>query len=364
MFIGNPPTETNELGEDIKSEKEHFHLMEMRNNKSALVNGINDRYLVFQRPIEGSNTLLDAESEYFNDEDSDLCLGFVNCSLIHERHDTVKLDYNNLNPKLYQFTPEGDTDRTQIFVNIDTSVFTPLIYQLPDGAIIKDTYHYGKQFYGFILEVEENLTSLDPGKTLRIYGYDHRYEETHMMEPYHMYELIVDARYATKEELEEHGVSEENIETLKYANHSISISHTGMNKKDRKTFFRMRSMYTKNSSTRMLKLNGPLFTTQIIGTLPVKEARELIKKAKDINQIPKDTQFTYTYVSKSDYKDIETWFEEGIMKALEAAGKANAHAVTLTDDIPITLKDARRVRMQQVLHLSNDGTITSAISNR
>lgn len=365
LFIGDKPAER---------EKEYLSLSEMRNGKMAIFNKQNNRYLTFQKPIDVAEPeIINGESDYFIDQETNTCLGYVNIGLISGYHSQIQLDYKNLNPKFYKFEP-GDShkDKTQFFVNIDTAIFIPLIFKLPEGAVVKDSYHYGRHFYGFILEVEEDLLSTEAASSLIIYGYDTRLPLTHEMNPYHMIEVSADARYATEEERvslyptlrRASSMPEESDSDAELAHYTVSHSHSGMNKKDRKTFFRMRSMYQKTQIPRIVRLNGDLFTNQIIGTIPLKDARERISNAKKMNHVPMDTPYQYWEVPKEGYETEEEWYEKALMPIIKSMDKENIHAITVTDDINIPLRDARSARIQQVLHLHEDGTITSALSNR
>lgn len=368
LFIGNPPSKV----DSMRKSEEMFSLQKMENNKLALQNGLNGRWLSFQKipkDLMVGLKLNQPDSSYIIDQDTDICLGFSNCAGLPGFHEKVTHDYVNLNPRFTHFYPdeEGeDKDISQIFVNIDTSVFTPLIYGIPDGAHVKDTYHYGGHYYGFILEVEDHISATEAANSLKIYGYDNRIPKTHEMACFHMYEVAVDCRFATPEELEE--LKEADPENFnpdnKYTRHVVSISHSGMNKEERKKFFRMRSMYQKNAIARTLHLTGPLFTSYIIGTIPTKAARELIAKAKEINQVPVDTEFHYIYIPQEDFDDEKSWYEKGILPELNGLGDKKIRAVTVTEDIKVRIRDVRKAKIQQVLSMHEDGTITSVLSNR
>lgn len=368
VFIGNPPSKV----DSTKKSEELFSLEKIDNEKLALKNGLNGRWLTFQKipkDLMDDLELIQPDTSYIIDQDTDICLGFSNCASLLGFHEKVTHDYVNLNPRFTHFYPDEeseDKDISQIFVNIDTSVFTPLIYEIPGGAYIKDSYHYGGHYYGFILEVEDHISASEASNSLKIYGYDKRIPETHGMACFHMYEVAVDCRFATPDELEE--LKEADPENFnpdnKYTRHVVSISHTGMNKEERKKFFRLRSMYQKNTNVRTVHLTGPLFTTYIIGTIPTKAARELIAKAKEVNKIPMDMKFNYIHISQDDFDDEKSWYEDGIVPELNKLGDKKIRAVTVTEDIKVRVSDVRKAKIQQVLSMHEDGTITSAISNR
>ena len=369
LFIGNPPSKV----DSNKKNEETFSLETISNNKLILCNNINKRWLTFQKmPEKIISELVLNQSEYpayIMDHDNDICLGFGNCASIPGFHEKVTYDYVNLNPRFTRFYPddvENDTDISQIFVNIDTSVFTPLLYEIPDGAYVKDAYHYGGHYYGFILEVKDIISATEAARGLKIYGYDNRIPNTHEMACFHMYEVAVDCRFATSEELEEIQISDPvnfNSE-YKYTKNVVTISHSGMNKEERKKFFRMRSMYQKSNAPRTVHLTGPLFTTHIIGTTPTKAARELIVQAKEVNLVPSDMEYHYHYIPRDKFKDETDWYENGIVPQLNALGNKKIRAVSVTDDIKVKIRDVRKPKIQQILSLHEDGTITSVLSNR
>lgn len=367
LFIGDPQSV-----DSLKNSEELFSLEKKENNRLILRNNVNGRWLAFQRMpknLTDNPKLNQPDPHYIRDQDTDTLLGFSNCAYILGFHEKVTHEYVNLNPRFTHFHPEDeeeDKDLSQVFVNIDTSVFTPLIYEIPEGAYVKDTYHYGGHYYGFILELEHHISMTEASNSLRIYGYDNRIPKTSEMSCFHMYKLSVDCRFAIEEELKD--IKKMDPEDFnpnnKYRSYVVSISHSGMNNKERKKFFRMRSMYNKNANPRILHLSGPLFTNYIIGTIPTKEARELIEKAKRINHIPVDTDFHYIYISEYDFKDEKDWYNNGIIPQLMELEYEKIRAVTVTEDIRIRIRDVRKARIQQVLSLHEDGTITSVISNR
>ena len=369
LFIGNPPSKV----DSSKKNEERFSLKTMGNNKLALINGINGRWLTFQKIpkdiLAGLQLNQSEDCAYIVDQDNDICLGFSNCAGLPGFHEKVTHDYVNLNPRfthLFLGEMEEDTDISQIFVNIDTSVFTPLLYEIPDGAYVKDTYHYGGHYYGFILEVKDVITATEAAHGLKIYGYDNRIPNTHEMACFHMYEVAVDCRFTTEEELEEiKEMDPENFDpSNKYTRNVVSVSHSGMNKEERKKFFCMRSMYQKSQTARTLRLTGPLFTKYIIGTIPTKAARELIVTAKEVNLVPSDMEYHYIYVPREDFKDEKDWYENGVVAQLNKLGSKKIRAVTVTDDIKVKIRAVRKAKIQQILSLHEDGTITSVLSNR
>ena len=367
LFIGNPPTKV----DSEKKSEEQFSLKEMNGKRLALFNGANGRYLTFPKSssekMAGASLNQSECSSYIIDQDTEICLGFTNCAALPGFREKIAHDYVNLNPRLVRFyTNDDDKDISQIFVNIDTSLFTPLLYEIPDGVCVKDTYHYAGHHYGFILEAEDHISATEASNSIKVYGYDHRLPETHEMARYHMIEFSIDARFVTEEELEE--IKEMDPDNFnpdyKYTKHVVSVSHSGMNKKERKKFFRMRSMYHKSTIPRTLVLTGPLFTSNIIGTIPTKAARELIETAKKVNQVPMDTEVHYHYIPKEKFNDEEDWYTNGVVSKLRELAEQKIHAVTITDDIKINLSDIKETKIQQELALHEDGSITSVISNR
>lgn len=366
LFIGNPSQmdspETNPCG---------FSIVSLRNGNKALKNCVSGRYLTL--PKKGlkddiSYRLLENRCPSALRASSYGCetsLAYTSMASVVTDNLHMVLDSMNLNPRLNFYDREKDTETSQIFVNIDTDLFTPIIYDLPENSVVKDTYHYGKHFCGFVLEVSRKICSEEAASILKIYGYDKRLPETNKMSRFVCIKLSIDSRYATDEEMENMRKTDPIPENERAVLHVASTMASGINETNKTTFFRVRNMYNKNSRARLPKLSGPLFTTNIIGTLPMKDAREKIQNAKVKNGIAVNQNFNYYCISKEGFKDDEDWYQNEVVKLLNEFKEMRIRAITVIGkDINLNVKSLREARIQEVLLLEEDGTIRCIISTR
>lgn len=369
LFIGNPPENVDSQG--------NFSLVEMGNKKTGLEVGVNKRHIPIQN-INPSNMngfefkiSSNTAPAMIKDRISDVDVGLVCASTISGYRMKIAHDTITLHPR-FTFVQDGDkeisdhADISQIFVNIDTNVFVPLIYQLPEGAVVKDTYHYGKHYYGFILELINDVRSTDIAGNIEIYGYDKRLPDSSKMSRYRMINAYINARFATPEE-------EKTIYPLgdpnnhpgtRLIHHVVSVQCSGITKDKKSQFFKSAGMYEKNNRPRLLRLTGPLFATNIIGTAVPKEANELIENAKIKNNVPVGYDHNYCCIPREDYETEADWYYAVVQKLI-SLGENKVRAVALLgDDIKVDSKDVRKAKLQHVISIKEDGTVVSLISNR
>lgn len=370
LFIGNPP-------ENVDSQ-DNFSLVEIGNKKTALELGINKRHIPIQNisPFYANDGFEfkisdDTTESMIKDRVSDINVGTLCGSTISGYRMKITHDTITLHPR-FTFAPHGDKetpdyiDISQIFVNIDTDVFVPLIYQLPEGVTVKDTYHYGKHHYGFILELMGDIRSTDIAGVIEIYGYDKRLPDNSKMSRYRMIKVSVNGRFATQEEVNRMYPLGYPYKSsgLKLKLHTVSVQCSGITKDKKSQFFKSAGMYEKNNRPRLLRLTGPLFTTNIIGTAAPKEANELIENAKIKNNVPVGYEHNYYCISKEEYETEADWYQ-AIVQKLISLGENKVRAVALLgDDIKVDSKDVRKAKLQHVISIKEDGTAVSLISNR
>lgn len=357
LFIGNPP-------ENVDSQ-ESFSLIEMANKKNGLKESISGKVV----PIQNLRASYHVQGHEFKmrkdtmvrravDQSTGIDIGVLGVNTIDHYPLRITHDTLTLHPRFsFARVRESDTKSyNQVFVNIDTDVFVPEIYQIPDGIIVKDTYHYGRHYYGFILEKIGDIASTTTTLPIEIYGYDKRLPDTSKLSRYRCIKIYVNERRATAEENESHPGEPCIL-------HSITTEISAFSKEKKALFFKAKAMYEQKQKARFVHLTGPLFTTNIIGSIPEKEAFEIIERAKTKNEIPVGYETKYFYVDMDSYDTYEDWSNAVIDKMIEL-GNNKVRAVAMLNDFKIDIKDFRRTKMHHLIKIDEDGTSKTLMTNR
>lgn len=358
LFIGDP--------QDVVDPHSSFSLTD-RNKKTFLTDNISMRSIPIQSrrnikndaPFEiNQNT----ESVMVVDQIISEPIGILGASGIDEYRMRITHDTISLHPRMsFVFADDvvipNEVDVSQIFVNIDTNLFVPLIYQFPDSITVKDTYHYGKHYYGFILEKQALLsdTKMDH---IEIYGYDKRLPVSeNNLSNYRLIKIYLNTRYATEKERADHDSKEDLLR------HDMNVEVSTMSKDTKTQFFRARGMYTKNPKPRFVSLTGPLYTTYVVGDIPLVDAFDTLVEFKEKNNIPVGYEIRYHYISRDDCKSDKVWYNKLIDKMCEL-GNNRVRAVGLLCDTKVLIKDFRKTKLHHLIRVNEDGTSTSLLSNR
>lgn len=362
LFIGNPP-------ENVGSQ-DGFELIEMNNHKSGVKNIISGKTVPIQNinPVKGQEFKISTSTKVstVKDQATGSDIGVLAASIIRDHRLKITHDTITLHPRFSFVYPDDkevdqDIDISQIFVNIDTNSFIPVIYQVPEGVTVKDTYHYGKHYYGFILEKMMNING-DVGKPIVIYGYDKRLPETSAMSRFKSISIFMNCRLATAaEELSLPLNTPPDGRQL--VCHTVSVECGSITKENKGLFFKTRGLYTRNPKPRFIHLSGPLFATNIIGSVPEKDAIGLIERTRHMNHVPEGYETRYFCIPREDYKSDKEWYDAIINKMIERANN-KVRAVALLDNIKVELKDFKRTKLHHLIRIKEDGTAIPLISNR
>ena len=140
-----------------------------------------------------------------------------------------------------------------MYVSINISEFIPVFYELPEGSMIRETFHAGKPSTGFLIDMDINAKE----NTLLIFGKD-----LHQKDPKKAY----------------CGFSIKVIKTADAAKPwNIKIMHvrkeTGV-MQDK--IFKAIAMHKKYKKPKSLSVRGPFVTKYYCGLMPQEEAIKII----------------------------------------------------------------------------------------
>ena len=361
LFIGDP--------QDVVDPHSSFSLMD-KNKKTFLTNNISMRSI----PIQNRRCIKnDAPFEIGESGDSVMVvdqalsepIGVLGAAGINGYRLRVTHDTISLHPRMsFIFDDDktyDDVDVSQIFVDIDTNLFVPLIYQIPDSVTVKDTYHYGKHYYGFILEKQTSLVNPKMDH-IEIYGYDKRLPMSeNSLSNYRLIKIYLNTRYAVENEVSDHDTNPRSGGSL--LRHDMNVEVSTMSKETKTQFFRARGMYTKNQKPRFVSLTGPLFTTYIIGDVPPVDADPIIEKLKEKNNIPVGYEVRYQYISREYCSSDDQWYNK-VLDMMCELGNSRVRAVGLICNTKVFIKDFRKTKLHHLIRINKDGTTTSLLSNR
>ena len=289
-------------------------------------------------------------------------LGDIKLAIAHGFYGCVENDPNTMNPS---FNPiqgveehfhELTSDSALIYVNIDTSTFVPIYYELDEPKIrVRETYRMknNRNTTGLLLEVKTNIHD-EAGATFTVYGYDKtKAGSKRKFDPYCAITFTITL---------------EKVEKGLYGSHfthSFATCCEGINNTNKKKFFKAEKMYSKNPKPRRLLLSGSTVTKYFCGELPVEEADKLIKKSCAVNghENYKDYRYVEIDVYGLDPKSEE--YSDAIIAALKPFADSNyMRAITVIGDrVHIGMKEAKTIKLNYVFTMNEDGTLKTRISN-